>query len=113
MIAKAPKNTVGEWIATYPAEIMVCDKNGIVLEMSDVAIKIYGQEGGAKMIGRNAFDHHKETARALYLRAGGLQGTGVHRAVASGRRVCRLRADRPRPARGAPSYRKRPATAQS
>jgi hypothetical protein len=29
--------------------------------MSNVAIKIYKKEGGAKMIGRNVFYHHKES----------------------------------------------------
>jgi hypothetical protein len=53
-----------EWIATYPAEIMVCDPTGTILEMSDVSIGIYEKEGGAKMIGRNVFDHHVEPARS-------------------------------------------------
>jgi hypothetical protein len=54
----------GEWISTYPAEIMVCDQDGIILEMSNVAIEIYRKEGGAEMIGRNVFDHHLEPARS-------------------------------------------------
>jgi hypothetical protein len=58
------KTTVSEWIATYPAEIMVCDQDGIILEMSDVSIQIYAKEGGAKMIGRNVFDHHMEPAKS-------------------------------------------------
>ena len=58
------KTTVSEWIASYPAEIMICDQAGTILEMSDVAIQIYKKEGGAKMIGRNVFDHHTEPARS-------------------------------------------------
>jgi len=58
------KTTNSEWIATYPAEIMVCDKDGIILEMSDVSIQIYEKEGGAEMIGRNVFDHHNEPAKS-------------------------------------------------
>ena len=57
------KTSASEWIATYPAEIMVCDTIGTILEMSNVSINIYRREGGAKMIGRNVFDHHEEPAR--------------------------------------------------
>ncbi len=37
MTTEAPKITAGEWVVSYPAEIMVCDKDGITLEMSDLA----------------------------------------------------------------------------
>ena len=57
------KTSASEWIQTYPAEIMVCDARGTILEMSDVAIQIYEKEGGAAMIGKNVFDHHNESAR--------------------------------------------------
>jgi hypothetical protein len=60
----SPPGTVSsEWISTYPAEIMVCDQDGTILEMSDVSIQIYGKEGGAKLIGRNVFDHHHEPSK--------------------------------------------------
>jgi hypothetical protein len=58
------KPAIGEWISTYPAEIMVCDQDGTILEMSNVAIEIYRKQGGAEMIGRNVFDHHQEPARS-------------------------------------------------
>jgi hypothetical protein len=61
------KTIASEWIATYPAEIMVCDQNGTILEMSDVATEIYRQEGGAEMIGRIVFDHHHALARSQML----------------------------------------------
>jgi hypothetical protein len=57
------KTSASEWIQTYPAEIMVCDAIGTILEMSDVAIQIYEKEGGAAMIGKNVFDHHNESTR--------------------------------------------------
>jgi hypothetical protein len=61
------KTAASEWIVTYPAEIMVCDAAGIILEMSDVAIQIYEKEGGAAMIGKNVFDHHAELPRRQIL----------------------------------------------
>jgi hypothetical protein len=57
------RTAASEWIQTYPAEIMVCDAAGTILEMSDVAIQIYEKEGGAAMIGRNVFEHHDEISR--------------------------------------------------
>lgn len=58
-----PRTSASEWIQTYPAEIMVCDAAGTILEMSDAAIQIYEKEGGTAMIGRNVFEHHNENAR--------------------------------------------------
>jgi hypothetical protein len=58
-----PRTSASEWIQTYPAEIMVCDAAGTILEMSEVAIQIYEKEGGAAMIGRNVFKHHDEISR--------------------------------------------------
>jgi len=58
------KSCSGEWISTYPAEIMVCDQDGTILEMNNLAIEIYRHEGGANMIGRNVFAHHHEPARS-------------------------------------------------
>jgi hypothetical protein len=59
----------GEWMATYPAEIMVCDAAGTILEMSDVAIRMYEAEGGAAMVGGNVFAHHTEPARSQVMQA--------------------------------------------
>ena len=58
------RSTVSEWIATYPAEIMVCDQDGTILEMSNVAIQNYMAEGGIDLIGHNVFDHHKGLAKS-------------------------------------------------
>lgn len=53
----------GDWIASYPAEIMVCDEQGIILEMNQVAADIYAGDGGYQLIGHNVFDHHPAAAR--------------------------------------------------
>ncbi|NTW08125.1 MAG: diguanylate cyclase [Anaerolineaceae bacterium] len=62
-----PRTSASEWVQTYPAEIMVCDAAGTILEMSNVAIQIYEKEGGATMIGSNVFEHHDENARKQML----------------------------------------------
>jgi transcriptional regulator with PAS, ATPase and Fis domain len=58
------KTTSSEWMATYPAEIMVCDQDGAIIEMNDVAVRMYEKEGGAKMIGTDVYDYHSEPARS-------------------------------------------------
>jgi hypothetical protein len=63
MSATPIKTTMGGWVSTYPAEIMVCDQAGTILEMSDVSVQIYRKEGGAELIGRNVFDHHQEPSK--------------------------------------------------
>ncbi len=64
MNRRVPRPAASEWIATYPAEIIVCDQDGTILDMSDVAIRIYEKEGGAALIGSSVFDHHPEPARS-------------------------------------------------
>lgn len=58
------KQAISPWAASFPAEIIVCDAQGVILEMSDHAIELYRREGGAAMIGRNLYDHHQEPARS-------------------------------------------------
>ena len=52
------------WAAAFPAEIIVCDNDGIILEMNDLAIELYKEAGGAALIGHNLYDHHEEPARS-------------------------------------------------
>jgi transcriptional regulator with PAS, ATPase and Fis domain len=51
------------WIKEFPASVMVCDPDGILLEMNDKAAKAYTKEGGYALIGKNLFDCHPERAR--------------------------------------------------
>jgi len=57
-----------DWAYTYPAEMMVCGPDGLILEMNRTAVQQYEKEGGVGMIGSNVFDHHHEPA-ASQLRA--------------------------------------------
>jgi PAS domain-containing protein len=52
------------WAFTFPAEIIVCNPEGVILEMNETAIRLYESEGGAGMIGHNLYDHHQEPARS-------------------------------------------------
>jgi hypothetical protein len=52
------------WWEFFPAEIMVCDGDGTILEMNTVSIALYSKQGGAALIGSNVFEHHTEPARS-------------------------------------------------
>ncbi len=52
------------WFEEFPGSIVVCDTQGIVLEMNAKAIQMYEKDGGAALIGKNVLDCHPGPARA-------------------------------------------------
>jgi PAS domain-containing protein len=57
---KTPDNA---WVKEFPAGLTVCDADGTILEMNDKAEKIFEEDGGRDLIGKNVFDCHPEPAR--------------------------------------------------
>lgn len=55
-----------DWVKEFPASVMVCDTEGVILMMNDHAIKAYARDGGKDLIGKNALDCHPEPARSLF-----------------------------------------------
>jgi hypothetical protein len=53
------------WIEEFPASIIVCDADGIILEMNTRAIESNAADGGAKLIGSNVLDCHPEPSRTM------------------------------------------------
>ncbi len=51
------------WINEFPADITVCDVDGIILELNDRATLSLEKEGGRALIGTNLLDCHPEPAR--------------------------------------------------
>ncbi|MBA4393884.1 MAG: diguanylate cyclase [Desulfobacca sp.] len=51
------------WIKEFPGAIIVCDTQGIILEMNQRAIKSYQNQGGVGLIGTNMMECHPEPAR--------------------------------------------------
>ncbi len=51
------------WTIEFPNSIIVCDPDGIILEMNDAAAKNYAADGGYQLIGSNMLDCHPEPAR--------------------------------------------------
>ena len=52
-----------EWINEFPANITVCDADGILLALNDRAASTYEKDGGRALIGKNMLDCHPDAAR--------------------------------------------------
>ena len=52
-----------EWIKEFDASIVVCDINGIIVEMNEKACITFSKYGGKKLIGSSLFDCHSEPSR--------------------------------------------------
>lgn len=51
------------WIEHLDGNVIVCDVAGMIIYMNQTAIKNYGKDGGAGLIGRNLMDCHGEDSR--------------------------------------------------
>lgn len=54
----------GQWVRELPAEIMVCDTIGIIVEMNDEARVVFKEDGGSGLLGSNVLDCHTEPSHA-------------------------------------------------
>ena len=52
-----------DWIKQFPAGILVCDCNGVILDMNDKSAKAHESDGGYALVGKNLLDYRDETAR--------------------------------------------------
>jgi len=50
------------WVKEFPAEVMVCDSDGIVLAMNNHAEALFADDGGSDLLGRNVLDCHPDQA---------------------------------------------------
>ncbi len=51
------------WVQLFPGMVSVCDPDGVILAMNDVAIRAFEKRGGEKLIGQNALDCHPGKSR--------------------------------------------------
>jgi hypothetical protein len=56
-------SSTGHWVKELPAEIMVCDSGGIILEMNAHAEALFADDGGSGLLGTNVLDCHSDPAR--------------------------------------------------
>ena len=52
-----------DWVNEISAEIMVCDADGIILEMNAQAEAIFAKDGGRGLLGTNVLACHPQPAR--------------------------------------------------
>ena len=48
------------WVKEFPAEVMVCDSDGIILAMNNHAEALFADDGGSDLLGRNVLDCHPD-----------------------------------------------------
>ncbi len=52
------------WFDEFPGAITITDRNGLILEMNDMAVNdVFSKSGGRDLIGKNVLDCHPESAR--------------------------------------------------
>jgi len=51
------------WIQELPAEVMVCDAQGIILAMNREAENLFAEDGGSGLLASNVLDCHPEPSR--------------------------------------------------
>jgi hypothetical protein len=51
------------WVKEFPAEVMVCDTDGTVLEMNTQAEALFAEDGGRILLSSNLLDCHPEPSR--------------------------------------------------
>lgn len=52
-----------QWVNQFPGAITVCDREGIILEMNEAAVRMFQNQGGLGLVGTNVMDCHPEQAR--------------------------------------------------
>jgi hypothetical protein len=52
------------WVKELPAEVMVCDETGIILEMNAEAKALFAKDGGDALLGLNVLGCHPEPSRS-------------------------------------------------
>jgi transcriptional regulator with PAS, ATPase and Fis domain len=54
----------GAWVKELGAAVIVCDEQGVIVEMNDRACVTYEKDGGRALVGKNLLDCHPEPARS-------------------------------------------------
>lgn len=51
------------WVNNFPGSIMVCDREGIIMEMNEKACATFQKYGGRELIGKSVLACHPLAAR--------------------------------------------------
>ena len=52
------------WVEEFSGSVIVCDPEGVILEMSEKAVTVFQKRGGKELLGSNLLDCHPEPARS-------------------------------------------------
>jgi PAS domain-containing protein len=52
-----------DWVQELPAEVMLCDPDGLILAMNAAAQVLFAKDGGRDLLGRNVLACHPHPAR--------------------------------------------------
>jgi PAS domain-containing protein len=74
------------WTQQFPGAITVCDRDGVIVEMNDLAAQTFAADGGRELIGRNALDCHPEPARSKFKHLLETQQSNVYTIEKNGRK---------------------------
>jgi hypothetical protein len=66
------------WIQGYPGAITVCDPDGIILFMNDMAIDSHKADGGRELLGKNVLDCHPQPALGTLERMMETRSTNIY-----------------------------------
>lgn len=57
-----------DWVEHYPAAVSVCDTHGTIIALNRLAVELFGNYGGASLIGTSLFACHPEAANVILRR---------------------------------------------
>ena len=81
---KAPEHS---WVREFPAEISICDREGVLLEINQAAEALFAKDGGRTLIGSNILNCHPEPDRSKLQRLLETGQTNVYLSETQGRRT--------------------------
>jgi hypothetical protein len=67
-----------EWVREFDGAITTCDPEGIILDMNDMATRVFEKRGGRALIGTNLLECHPEPARTKLLELLATRQTNVY-----------------------------------
>jgi transcriptional regulator with PAS, ATPase and Fis domain len=74
------------WVKGFPGAITVSDNQGIILEMNERSVKVFEEDGGLELIGRNMLECHPGPARHKLEEMMAKQETNVYTIEKQGRK---------------------------
>lgn len=75
---------MSDWVKEFPAEMMVCDTEGTILEMNNEAEDLFADDGGRGLLNTNVLDCHPEPYRSKFEHMMDKQITNVLFSTANG-----------------------------